>query len=247
MSAFWSYLSTSPHTLWPQSSCICARNRCPKLGDPRFPDASQNQVNLILVHTPRTWVLSNDVPVVICGGRMSLLDNAGGIQDGFCEYYAIYRQQPVGWKLWQSQCRTKLEGQDGTVSSQYSQERYTSYCAWAYVECKCLYLRMDMPLSQYQFVVFPKYDGWNYDQNSFTELTLIYDLQLASLDIQNVLHPVQCFSWPPESLLPSTKFQTSSSGSTIPSGTASAHSKWYNQSLSVGDLEWCRYQQYTRW
>jgi len=55
-STFWSYPSTSPLTSCPQSSSICEWNSCPKLGIPKSSDASLSEVNLILLHTPRTCV-----------------------------------------------------------------------------------------------------------------------------------------------------------------------------------------------
>jgi hypothetical protein len=40
--------------------------------------------------------LLHDVPVVAQGGKLADPDNAEGIQDEFCEYFAVYRQQIVG-------------------------------------------------------------------------------------------------------------------------------------------------------
>jgi len=50
-------------------------------------------------------------------------DNAGGIKDGLCEYFAIYRQQIVGLKLLPSQYCTSLAGQDMRLSLPYSQKQ----------------------------------------------------------------------------------------------------------------------------
>jgi len=56
MSTFWSYPTTSPRTLWPQSSSICAWHSRPKLGIPKSSDASLSKVNLILLYTPQILV-----------------------------------------------------------------------------------------------------------------------------------------------------------------------------------------------
>jgi len=56
MSAFWSYPSTSPQTSWLLSSSLCAWNSCQRLGIPKFSHASPSEINLILLHTPRTGV-----------------------------------------------------------------------------------------------------------------------------------------------------------------------------------------------
>ena len=56
VSTLGSYPSTSPLTVYPQSSLICAQYICPKLQILKSCDASLSEVNLILLHTPRTCV-----------------------------------------------------------------------------------------------------------------------------------------------------------------------------------------------
>jgi len=53
---FCSYPSTSPLTVYPWASSICAQNSCPMIGILNSSDAAQSEVNLILLHTPQTWV-----------------------------------------------------------------------------------------------------------------------------------------------------------------------------------------------
>jgi len=60
---------------------------------------------------------------------MALHVNFGGIEDGLCEYVAVYSQQIVGCKLLQSQYCTCRKGRNTTVSPPYSQVQYTSHCA----------------------------------------------------------------------------------------------------------------------
>jgi hypothetical protein len=75
MSTFWSYQSTSPLTLCPQSSWISAGNKCPKLGILTCSDVSLSEVTLILLHTLRTWVSCQwytwcDIAQTICSSSI---------------------------------------------------------------------------------------------------------------------------------------------------------------------------------
>jgi len=102
-------------------------------------------------------------------------------------------------------------------------------------------------LSLYQYVAGQKYRWWNCCQNPFAELTQVYGSQDASLELQNVIHAVRLFSWPPEPPLPSTNPQTQWSGWRISSCAVSAHSKWFHKFLSPDDLQCGLCHQYARW
>lgn len=66
------------------------RNGCLKWGLPKSTDASLRDVNIIPLQIQQTCVLLNDVPVVICGRKMPLANNAGDIKDLFWMYFATY-------------------------------------------------------------------------------------------------------------------------------------------------------------
>jgi len=142
------------YCLWVHSDHIRAPVHKPRVPSPLqfvygIPDQSWEFQNL-LIHR---WVsliwyfctycrhgfLSNNVPVVIRGGKMALPDNAGCVKDGMCEDFAIDQQWIVGWKLLVTQYRTSLGGQDETASAPYSQVWHTSHCSWVSSECKWLY------------------------------------------------------------------------------------------------------------
>lgn len=66
---------------------------------------------------------SNDIPNVTPGGKMPHPENAGGVKEGFCEYFTIYWQWIVGWKHVQSQYHSSVVAQDMRVACFYSQVR----------------------------------------------------------------------------------------------------------------------------
>jgi len=198
MSTFWSYLSTSPLTSCPQLSSISVWNSWQKLGIPISTDESLRQVNLILLPTPQTLVLSNNVSVVIRGRKITLPDNGRRIKGSLSACFVVCRQLIVGWKCSQSQYRTNLEGQYTTVSSPYSRDRYTGHCASASVQCNWLCWYINISLSHCQYVAVQKYRCWMCQRNPFAELTLIYGSQDESLHIWNGLHAVGWFSGTPE-------------------------------------------------
>jgi len=191
--------------------------------------------------------LSNDISLVSRGGKMASSDNSGGVEDGLGEYFVVCRQLIVGWNLSQSQYRTSLEGLDMTVSPPYSQDWYTSYWAWSSAECDWLCWLIDIPLSHCRYVAVQKYRRWNCHRNPFGKVTLIYDSQDASLDIQNWLHAVLWVSGASERWVPATMLQTRPSGRRISSWTTSGHSKHYHESLSRADSQCGPYQRYCRW
>jgi hypothetical protein len=57
---------------------------------PKSSDAVLSEVDLIHLHTPWTWVLSNNIPVVIPDGKLAHLDNARRVKDRICGYLAVY-------------------------------------------------------------------------------------------------------------------------------------------------------------
>ena len=90
-----------------------------------------------------------------------------------------------------------------------------------------------MPLSHWRYVAVQKYGWWNCRQNIFTELTLVYGIQDASLDIRNVLCVVHWLSGAPECRLFPIKLQTRSDWVRLASWTASVHSRWCHKSPST--------------
>jgi len=104
-----------------------------------------------------------------------------------------------------------------------------------------------MPLSHCQYVAIQKYQWWNCRQNTFAELTLIYDSEDVSLGTRNVLHTVRCFSGSSECLLPFSKLQIRSSWCTILSWTACAHSKLYHKPRGPAYSQRGLYQHQTGW
>jgi len=103
-----------------------------------------------------------------------------------------------------------------------------------------------MPRSHCWYIAIQIYLWWNCRRNPFTQLSLIYVSQDASLDIQNGLHTVRWFSGAPECWLPATKLETWPSGWRIPLWTTSGLSKWHHQSLPWADSQHGLYQQYSK-
>lgn len=155
--------------------------------------------------------LTNDVPTVIQRRKMAFPDIVGGLTVGLCKCFTVCQWGRVDSKLLQSQYRTSLERQHESVSTPYSQDRFIGHCAWAAVVCDWLCLKLHMPLSHYPYVAILIYQWWNCHQNQLAQLTIIYDSQHASLDVQKKLHAVRWFSPASERQWPSTKLQTQSS------------------------------------
>jgi len=129
--------------------------------------------------------LTNAVPVVILCGKLALPDNALGVKHGLCEYFAVYQQQIVGWKLLQWQYSTSLDGQDKTLPPPYNQGWFTVDCAWASVERNWLSWLIDMTLAQFLYVTVPKNQWWNFRQITAGKLTLRCGSEDAFLNIWN--------------------------------------------------------------
>jgi len=178
---------------------------------------------------------------------MALTDDVEGINYGLCKYFAVHRQQIVGWNLLQSQYYTSLSGQDKTASPPYSQDRYTAHCAWASVECIWLGWLVIMPLSYCWYVAVEKYQWWSWRENKFAELNQLYDPNNALLDVGNVIHAVRWFFRASEYQLFPTTFQTGLSGWRIPAWTALGHLMWLIESLTPADSLHSFHQPYSSW